>query len=112
MGPYITATDLSLTKHLGKLQTVSDLLLKKPTDLAKKCRTQLKDMEVIINLVCKELDRLPALLRDVAHLGEERFTSGESALDDTLGGGIHTGMLLEIFGEKSVAVAHASGPSH
>ncbi|KAI0807241.1 P-loop containing nucleoside triphosphate hydrolase protein [Fomes fomentarius] len=58
-------------------------------------------MEAIMNLVCKELDRPPALLRDVAHLGEERFTSGESALDDILGGGIYTGMLWEISGENN-----------
>ena len=59
-------------------------------------------METIVNMVCKELYQPPTLLRDVANVGEERFTSGESHMDKVLGGGIRPGLIWEISGEKYV----------
>ena len=85
-----------------KVKTVSDLLLQKPIELAKKCRISAKEMETIVNMVCKELYQPPTLLRDVANVGEERFTSGESHMDKVLGGGIRPGLIWEISGEKYV----------
>ncbi|KAJ8457077.1 hypothetical protein ONZ51_g11746 [Trametes cubensis] len=85
----------------GKLQTVSDLLLMKPADAAKKCRIPVKEIEILIDLVCKELAPQPQTLRDVADLGEEKFTTGDSHIDDVLGGGVRTGMLWEISGENN-----------
>ncbi|KAI0721549.1 Rad51-domain-containing protein [Cerioporus squamosus] len=85
----------------AKLQTVSDLLLKKPVDLAKKCRIPAREMEAIVNMVCKELYQPPTLLRDVANIGEEKFTTGESQMDKTLGGGIRTRLIWEISGENN-----------
>ncbi len=92
----------TLIVHPAKLQTVSDLLLKKPVDLAKKCRIPAREMETIVNMVCKELYQPPTLLRDVANVGEEKFTTGESHMDKALGGGVRTGFIWEISGEKCV----------
>ena len=74
----------------------------KPADAAKKCRIPVKEIEILIDLVCKELAPQPQTLRDVADLGEEKFTTGDSHIDDVLGGGVRTGMLWEISGEKCV----------
>ena len=89
-----------MTGDSAKLKTVSDLLPRKPKEMATKCRMKLKELNELIDLVCKELYQPPKLLRDVAHAGEERFTTGNPALDDALGGGIRTGMVWEISGEK------------
>ncbi|KAI8968789.1 hypothetical protein BD414DRAFT_281935 [Trametes punicea] len=77
----------------GRLQTVANLLLATPTVLAQKCRVPIKEMEGIIDLVCRELAPQSRPLREVAHIGEEKFTTGDSHLDAVLGGGSRTGML-------------------
>ena len=89
-----------MTLHSAKLKTVSDLLPRKPKEMATKCRMKLNELNELIDLVCQELYQPPKLLRDVAHVGEERFTTGDSVLDDVLGGGVRTGMVWEISGEK------------
>ena len=89
-----------LINGTGKLQTVSQLLLDKSAELAKRCKTTLKDMESIINLVCKELEQPPLRLRDVADIGEEKFTTGDDAIDQALGCGLRTGMIWDLSGEK------------
>ncbi|KAI0747904.1 P-loop containing nucleoside triphosphate hydrolase protein [Daedaleopsis nitida] len=85
----------------GQFQKVSDLLLKKPCEAAKKCKLTLKEMDHIMSSICKELEKPPTLLRDVADVGEEQFTTGDPAIDDVLGGGIRTGMIWEISGENN-----------
>ncbi len=85
----------------ASVQTVSDLLLKPPAELANKCKAwQLKDINTIIDLVCNELNEEPTTLRDGRYVDDRMFTTGESQLDETLGGGFRTGMLWEICGEK------------
>ena len=87
--------------HVASVQTVSDLLLKPPSDLVQKCKVwHLKDINAIIDLVCNELHQEPSTLPDGAHHQDGKFTTGEFQLDQTLGGGFRTGMLWEICGEK------------
>ena len=57
-------------------------------------------MDVIVGIVCKELYQPPSPLREVANLGTEAFTTGDDFVDKVLGGGLRTGMLWEICGEK------------
>ena len=57
-------------------------------------------MEAIYNLVCKELYQEPRPLREVKGIGEESFTTGDEVVDNVLGGGIRTGMVWELCGEK------------
>ena len=87
-------------KPTGKVKTISELLLKKPTDVASLCKISLKETEALIDLVCNELYQPPSLLRDVADLGEETITTGDTALDSVLGGGFRTSMVWEVSGEK------------
>ena len=93
---------LANAMNKANVQTVSDLLLKPPADLANKCKGwQLKEINATIDLICNELHEEPtSILRDGIHLEDESFTTGESQLDEALGGGIRTGMLWEICGEK------------
>ncbi|KAI1787943.1 P-loop containing nucleoside triphosphate hydrolase protein [Ganoderma leucocontextum] len=59
------------------------------------------EMERLIDSVCQELYQSPRTIREVYRLGEEVFTTGEPYMDEALGGGIRTGMLWEIAGEKN-----------
>lgn len=80
--------------------TASNLLVKRVPDVAKKCKMPITDMEQLIDLVCQELYQSPRTIRAVDRIGEEIFTTGERYLDEALGGGLRTGMVWEIAGEK------------
>lgn len=86
----------------ASILTVSHLLVKRVPEVAKKCEMPVNEMEHLIDLVCQELHRSPRTIRAVDRIGEEIFTTGERYLDETLGGGIRTGMVWEIAGEKCV----------
>lgn len=49
----------------------------------------------------------PKSLSEVHGIGNEAFTSGDEHLDKVLGGGIRTGMLWEIAGERFVFLSSA-----
>lgn len=57
-------------------------------------------MDKLIDLVCQEVAPQPQLLSDIAYLGDEKITTGDAHLDEVLGGGIRTGMLWDVSGEK------------
>lgn len=57
-------------------------------------------MEYLIDSVCQELFQSPRTIRAVDRIGDETFTTGEQHLDEALGGGVRTGMVWEIAGEK------------
>ena len=82
----------------GNITDVSELLLGAPIDLAKKMKTTLSETHAICAVVC----RLVASRTTPKNLHEndEMFTSGDSLLDENLGGGIRTGMVWEIAGER------------
>ncbi|KAJ2975086.1 hypothetical protein NUW54_g11786 [Trametes sanguinea] len=101
VGGLLGRTESSQSLGRPKVQTVSELLLAAPSELAKKCRIPFKEMEALVDAVSKELAPQPRPLKEVAHIGEEKFTTGDSHLDDVLGGGIRTGMLWEISGENN-----------
>ena len=82
------------------MQTISDLLLVRPSEAAQRCRMTLKEVEGLLGLVCAELYQPPLPLAEVADAGEEMFTTGDDCFDKVLGGGIRTGMLWEMCGEK------------
>ncbi|KAM5539091.1 hypothetical protein V8D89_007314 [Ganoderma adspersum] len=85
----------------ANILTVSHLLVKRVPDVAKKCNMPVNEMENLIDLVCQELYQSPRTIRAVDRIGEEMFTTGERYLDETLGGGIRTGMVWEVAGEKN-----------
>ena len=90
---------------LGKIFTVEDLLLSSPQEVAHKCKTEPSTVEGMIqymydNVTPRQIRRL----KEIEAEGEE-FTTGDSRLDEALGGGIRTGMVWEVAGERC---AHTS----
>ena len=86
----------------ARILTASNLLVKRVPEVAKKCRIPVAELENLIDLVCDELFQSPRTIRTVDRIGGEVFTTGEPYLDEALGGGIRTGMVWEIAGEKWV----------
>jgi DNA repair protein RAD57 len=84
----------------GKVRSVSDLLLVSPTQIAKQCKITLPEAQSIIDIVCKERAQQSRSLVDVDPEDDEIFTTGDAELDNALGGGIRTGMIWEIAGER------------
>ena len=82
---------------------VEDLLLASPTDIARKSHVADQVVDRILDTVCRALTQQPRSLKDVQHEGNEKFTSGDERLDNALGGGIRTGMVWEVVGERYVA---------
>ena len=74
------------------------------SDLSKRCNIVYKEAQRIIDTVCEEL--APELrlytLDDPEGSRDLTFTTGDPLLDNCLGGGIMTGRIWEIVGERSV----------
>ena len=60
----------------------------------------LMEAQNIITIVCKQHARQPRSLADAEIESDEIFTTGNDELDDALGGGIRTGMMWEIVGQR------------
>ena len=83
----------------GNFHTITDLLLASPQDIAKRCK--LSPVEVKKRLE-KILDAVPLI--DLNRLdtfpADEIFSTGDQILDKAIGGGIRTGMIWEVVGER------------
>jgi DNA repair protein RAD57 len=77
-----------------------------PTEIAKECKITLTEAQNIINLVCKPYVCQPRSLADIQHEHDEVFTTGDTTLDAALGGGIRTGMLWEVVGQRCESQCH------
>ena len=85
---------------LANIHTVADLVLTAPTDIARKCRLTVQAAEALVNAVAAELAPTPTRLDSVTLTSSQTFTTGDVALDDVFGGGMRTGMVWEIVGER------------
>lgn len=70
-----------------------------PQDVKRKCRIEHSVYQSIIDTVCKALNHGPRRLGEIAHEGKDMFTTGDSLLDEILGGGLRTTMIWELVGE-------------
>jgi DNA repair protein RAD57 len=85
----------------GNLHTVSDLLLNTPQEIAKRCKVSPLEIKRIIDTVLNAIPlRRLNVLEDIAHVGDEKFSTGDATLDIALEGGIRTGMVWEVVGER------------
>ena len=85
----------------GNLETVSDLLLNTPQELAKRCKISPVEIKRTVNAVLNAIPlRRLNVLEDIAHEGDEKFSAGDPILDLALEGGIRTGMVWEVVGER------------
>ena len=87
----------------GNLQTVADLLLNTPQEIAKRCKISPLEIKRIIDTVLNAIPlRRLNVLEDIAHDGDEKFSTGDAILDIALEGGIRTGMVWEVVGERYI----------
>ncbi len=98
-GQYLNA-NLHAT---AKFVYASELVLAFPQDVAKQLRLSLSDSQKIIDGVCNELSPVPRDLEEYTSEKQSKFTTGDAALDTMLGGGIQTGMVWELVGERQVS---------
>jgi len=84
----------------GGILNVAEFMLTSPNDLAKKCKVSPLEVKCMREAVCRETFRQARLLEEVKHEGDEMFTTGDTLLDNALGGGIRTGMVWEVAGER------------
>ena len=80
--------------------TVADLVLLSTPDIVKKCRISYHEAQEIVNIVCDELAPPLHSLDDPEVPKDEVFTTGDAIIDRVLGGGIRTGKLWEVVGER------------
>ena len=85
---------------IGNIRTVSELLLSPPNELSKRLKTNLSDAQSITDAVCKELYPVTIQLDHPANFADHKFTTGDALLDEAIGGGIRTGMVWELVGER------------
>ena len=82
----------------GGYETVLDLFLSMPQDIAKKCRVTVREANEMLDMASSAITKVPRRLSDIA-IEPNCFTTGDENLDKILGGGIRTGMVWEIVGE-------------
>ena len=82
------------------IQTVADLVLLSIPDIVKRCRISHHDAQEVFNAVCDELAPPLHSLADSGTPKDETFTTGDALIDRMLGGGIRTGKLWEVVGER------------
>ena len=85
----------------GNILSGADLLLSSPQEVARKCKMSPSEAKQILDDVCKAaVPRRIRRLQDVRAEGAEVCTTGDSRLDEALGGGIKTGLVWEVAGER------------
>ncbi|KAF4576859.1 hypothetical protein EYR36_004839 [Pleurotus pulmonarius] len=96
-----------ILEFTGNINTVDALLLTSPAEIARRCKTSLAEVKLIVDAFCKaSLQRLQPL-EEVKHEGNEKITTGDPRLDNALGGGIRTGMIWEVAGESNKMISAA-----
>ncbi|KAF9452229.1 P-loop containing nucleoside triphosphate hydrolase protein, partial [Macrolepiota fuliginosa MF-IS2] len=88
----------------GKISTVGDLVLARPQDLAKRCHVPLEHIIKLIQATYNNQDAPAITFQTLEGAGPDEgkaFSIGDPELDDTLGGGLRTGMIWEIVGESA-----------
>ena len=81
-------------------KVLSDLLLSTPTEISLATGICEKVVIGIFEAACRECASPIDKVKDLPPEGEEKFTTGDAELDGMLGGGIRTGMLWEVVGER------------
>jgi DNA repair protein RAD57 len=85
---------------VGGYKDLSDLVLSTPSDISRTTRLPLNEVTRILETACRECAPPINKIKDLPLEGEEKFTTGDAELDGMLGGGIRTGMLWEVVGER------------
>ena len=71
-----------------------------PHEIAKRLRTSLSEAHAIVAAIYKEIAKNSLKIVKISECPDEKFTTGDSVLDRVTGGGIRTGMIWEVVGER------------
>ena len=98
----LTSIDASQKQLLSRvnISKVSEIWLHAPSDLAKKLKVPLEQVQTIIAAICKSVAPNVHRLQDYVNNRPDCFTTGDTMLNQALAGGIRTGMITEICGES------------
>lgn len=105
MDPSISSLaglDASHKQLLSKagIYKASDIWLHAPTDLSKKTKVPIEQVQAAIDATCKAIAPKIQQLSDYVYQGPAYFTTGDPMLNEVLSGGIRTSMITEICGES------------
>lgn len=85
----------------GNIQRMFDVILTPLGELARKCRVSPLEIKSIVDVILwSDLSNIKPL-RQVVQQGGYICTTGDRLLDQALGGGIRTGTIWEVVGERS-----------
>lgn len=75
------------------------MLLLSQDEISKRTKLSLVDTESITQTLSHQILPVPERVSSSQPVGLERFTTGDEALDELLGGGLRTGVVWELSGE-------------
>ena len=87
--------------NTADIKTIDALLLSSPSEISKKAKLPLNQVNAILHQVYAKLSPPNLGLSSLKALRKCRatFTTGVATLDDAIGGGVRTGMIWEFVGE-------------
>lgn len=85
----------------GNYDSFNEFVIASPHDAAKRCRASAQEIDAILDKAGRTLLKPTRLSEDDA-FESGVFTTGDSLLDQVLGGGLRTGMVWEVAGERFV----------
>ncbi|KXN82545.1 hypothetical protein AN958_02396 [Leucoagaricus sp. SymC.cos] len=88
----------------GNVNTIADLVLTPPQDLAKRCRgVSTTEVIQLVQDVCQNQCGSSFVFKTLERTEDDDgrvLSLGDAILDDALGGGFRTGMIWEVVGER------------
>ena len=79
---------------------MADVILTPPGVIAKRLKSSLNEIQSVIESLCKELAQASLRVGGIEECADDKFTTGDAVLDRVVGGGIRTGMVWELAGER------------
>jgi DNA repair protein RAD57 len=85
----------------GNFTDIEDILDANPEDISSRTGMQLEQVDDLLLLIAVSLGPSPVVLSSLSVGGSQYVLStGDAGIDHILGGGIHTGMIWELAGER------------
>ncbi|KAF9228039.1 hypothetical protein BS17DRAFT_417964 [Gyrodon lividus] len=97
---FLPSAHKIITTPLGGFKDISDVLVATASDISRACRIAPQEASKIVTLICRERAQPLRPLREFLSGWNEQFTTGDTELNSILGGGMRTGMVWEVVGER------------
>ena len=97
---YVAHLELTLFILTGRINRLSELILTPASELSRRSKRPLAEIDYLVDNICREYSSTSLKLDRLTEVIDNKFTTGDASLDRILGGGIRTGMVWEISGER------------